>query len=217
MGFAIGPHVRAFSIDVAGTLLRPREPVAATYHARAQAFGATCTREEIATAFPEAMRSLRSLREADRGWRAFWSAVVARTTGCDAPALLDALYDHFAVPAAWRLADDAMPALERLRARGFGIAVISNWDDRLRATLDGLGVLACIDALVVSAEVGVEKPDPRIFDIACAQLGVAPHQLVHIGDDDDDDLAGARAAGCGAVHVERDLGGFAGLLLALDA
>jgi REG-2-like HAD superfamily hydrolase len=217
MSFAIGPHVRAFSIDVAGTLLHPREPVAATYHASAKAFGATCTRDEIGAAFPEAMRSLRSLREADRGWRTFWSAVVARTTGCDALALLDALYSHFADPAAWRLADDAMVALERLRARGFGIAVVSNWDDRLRATLDGLGVLACIDALVVSAEVGVEKPDPRIFAIACAQLGVAPHQLVHIGDDDDDDLAGARAAGCGALHVERDLGGFAGLLHALGA
>ena len=215
MSFAIGPHVRAFSIDAAGTLLRPRESVAATYHAHALAFGAACTPESIAAAFPEAMRSLRSLRAADRGWRAFWSAVVARTTGCDQPALLDALYLHFADPAAWRIADDAIVALARLRARGFGIAVISNWDDRLRATLDGLGVLVCIDALVVSAEVGVEKPDPRIFAIACTQLGVSPHQLVHIGDDDDDDLAGARAAGCGALHVERDLGGFTGLLHAL--
>ena len=212
MSVAIGTSVRAFSIDAAGTLLVPRESIAAVYHRHAARHGSVCTSAEIATVLPDAMRSLRSLRAEDPGWRAYWSAVIARATGCDAPALLDELYAHFADPNAWRLVPDAEPTLATLRERGFAIAVLSNWDERLRATLDGLGVLARIDALVVSAEVGVEKPDPRIFAIACERLGVAPHELVHVGDDDDDDLVGARAAGCSALHVDRDLGGLAGLL-----
>ncbi len=212
MTVAIGPAVRAFSIDAADTLLVPRESIADVYHRHAVGHGTACTSAEIAEVLPDAMRSLRSLRAEDPGWRAYWSAVIVRATGCDAPELLDELYAHFADPSAWRLVPDAVSTLAALRARGFAIAVLSNWDTRLRATLDGLGVLAQIDALVVSAEVGVEKPDPRIFTIACERLGVAPHELVHVGDDDGDDLAGARAAGCSALHVDRDLGGLAGLV-----
>jgi REG-2-like HAD superfamily hydrolase len=208
----IDPAIRAVSIDAAGTLLLPRESIGAVYHAHASAHGSACSAAEIAAALPEAMRSLRPLRAADRGWRRYWSAVIARSTGCDAPALLDALYDHYADPAAWRLADGAEQALSALRASGLGIAVLSNWDERLRGTLEGLGVLARIDALVVSAELGFEKPDPRIFATACARLGVSPRELLHVGDDDDDDLAGARAAGCAALHVDRDLGGLVGLV-----
>lgn len=215
MAHAIDPGTRAFSIDAAGTLLLPRVSVAATYYELARDHGGTWRIEEIAAALPDAMRSLRSLRAGDRGWRSYWTAVVARATGCAAPALVDELYRHYADPSAWRLADDALPTLERLRARGFGIAVISNWDERLRDTLDGLGVLARIDVLSISAELGVEKPDPRIFAFTCAELGVIPIELVHVGDSDEDDIAGARAAGCQALHVDRDLGGLAGLLAKL--
>ncbi len=63
------------------------------------------------------------------------------------------------------------------------MAVVSNFDTRLRDILEGLGVLDLFDAVVVSAEVGAEKPNPVIFEAACEQLGVRPEEAVHIGDD----------------------------------
>jgi len=84
-------------------------------------------------------------------------------------------------------------------------------DLRLRGTLRALGVLEWIDTAVISAEVGMEKPDPRIFHHACERLGVEPAAALHVGDDVEDDVAGARAAGCAALHWPDDVGSFAEL------
>lgn len=100
---------------------------------------------------------------------------------------------------------------ERARARGMKVAVISNWDHHLRPLLTGLGVSAWIDLLVVSAEEGLEKPDTTMFERACARLGVALSEAVHVGDDPVADLAGAQAAGCAALLIGRDVADFATL------
>ena len=83
-------------------------------------------------------------------------------------------------------------ALRRLRAYGLALAVVSNWDFGLHEHLRRLGVR--VDAVVTSAEVGVRKPDPRVFLRALELLGVAPERALHIGDDAELDSAGAAAA-----------------------
>ena len=60
-----------------------------------------------------------------------------------------------------------------------------------------------MNAILVSGELGVGKPDPRIFDRALAMLDVPPRQAVHVGDSLEADVAGARASGIGAVWVNR--------------
>jgi putative hydrolase of the HAD superfamily len=65
---------------------------------------------------------------------------------------------------------------------------------------------------VVSGEVGVGKPDPRIFDLALRLLGASPEEAVMVGDNPTRDVAGAKAAGVTAVWVNR-----AGLPLAAGA
>jgi HAD superfamily hydrolase (TIGR01549 family) len=87
-------------------------------------------------------------------------------------------------------------------------AVVSNWDIRLRPLLVGLGAASAFDAIVVSGEELIEKPDPRIFAIACRRLGVAPENALHVGDSPIDDVEGAKGAGCQALLLGRDVKDF---------
>jgi putative hydrolase of the HAD superfamily len=99
---------------------------------------------------------------------------------------------------------DAAPALRRLRAAGIRLAVLSNWDVSLHERLAETGLAGLVDAAVASAEVGCAKPDPRIFAVALARLGVDPPSAWHVGDSPDADVAGARAAGVRPILIARD-------------
>lgn len=216
LGYDLGVIPRAapdtaLLIDAAGTLLRPSEPVAHTYARIAARFPGTASEREIAAALPEVMHRARPLRALRPDWRPYWAQVVERSTGSDDPALLDALLEYFERPDAWRVTEGAEACARAVGERGMKVAVVSNWDLRLRITLEGLGVLRWIDAAVISAEVGVEKPFPGIFQRACERLGVEPAAALHVGDDPYDDVAGARAAGCAALRWPQQVGSFAAL------
>jgi putative hydrolase of the HAD superfamily len=121
----------------------------------------------------------------------------------EAVALAHAVYDAFGEAARWRAYDDVAPAFRRLRDRGVKIGIISNWDTRLEGLLDGLGLGVLVDTVVSSAVVGLHKPDPRIFELACERLGVDPGRCAHVGDHYYSDVVGARAAGMRAVLIDR--------------
>jgi putative hydrolase of the HAD superfamily len=82
--------------------------------------------------------------------------------------------------------------------------VVSNWDVSLHDVLERTGLRPLVDAVVISAELGVAKPDPAIFAAALERLGVAAGDALHVGDSVEHDVAGARAAGIDAVLVARD-------------
>ncbi|MDX3308581.1 HAD family hydrolase [Streptomyces sp. NPDC054884] len=114
------------------------------------------------------------------------------------PALHDALYDRHMSPAAWSPYPDALEVLTGLRERGFRVGVVSNigWD--LRPVFRAHGLDRYVDAYVLSYEHGVQKPDPRLFTVACAALDADPRNTLMVGDDRRAD-GGAAALGC-AVH-----------------
>jgi putative hydrolase of the HAD superfamily len=95
-------------------------------------------------------------------------------------------------------------ALWRLRADGARLAVVSNWDVSLHDVLERTRLRPLVDAVVISAEVGVAKPDPAIFHAALERLGANADDALHVGDSLEHDVAGARAAGLEAVLVARD-------------
>src|SRR5262249_39580113 len=97
-----------------------------------------------------------------------------------------------------------VPALTELRALGARLAVVSNWDSRLPALLEGIGLARFMDAIVVSHLEGVEKPDPELFRGALAKLGASAEESIHVGDTVELDMAGAEAAGIAAVMIDRD-------------
>ena len=83
------------------------------------------------------------------------------------------------------------------------IVVVSNWDSTLPALLDRLDLTRYLDGVVVSALVGASKPSREIFATALAAAGVAPHEVLHVGDSPLDDYEGARAAGLPALLLDR--------------
>lgn len=207
--------LRAVSLDAAGTLVFPREPVAETYAAFAKRHGGSASAERIAAELPRALEELKPLRVGDPHWRAYFDEVVARTTGCAAAELATELYDHFTQASAWRLAEGARECIEALTAAGLKVGVLSNWDVRLRSILDGLGVTPLLHAIFVSAEIGADKPDRRAFIAACKGFEVKSNELLHVGDSDDADVEGARRAGCHAWKFGTDVPDFAALQAAL--
>ena len=206
--------MRALLIDAAGTLLHLKEPVAVTYARIGRPFGVRRSIPSIQEAFSAAMRAEHDgLRYVGDG-RVFWRTVVSRATGCTDPDYFEAVYGAFGAPA-WSLAEGALGVLDALRARGIVVGVVSNWDTRLRPILSALGVLERVDVAIISGELGIEKPDPRIFHAACQALSVTPSQAIHLGDSRRADVEGARAAGLSAWHFGTDVEAFAQLPLRL--
>jgi len=99
---------------------------------------------------------------------------------------------------------DSAPALRALRAAGFRLVVVSNWDHSLHERLDELGLAPLLDGAVASAELGAAKPDAAMFVRGLAYAGARADDAWHVGDDVAADVEGALAAGVRPVLVDRD-------------
>ncbi|MBE3589434.1 MAG: HAD-IA family hydrolase [Firmicutes bacterium] len=104
---------------------------------------------------------------------------------------------------AWRPYADVVPALEALRAMGVRLGAVSNWGAGGREVLRACGLAGWFDAVVLSAEAGVQKPDARIFQRALEALGCDPEGAVMVGDDYVNDIEGAGAAGLRGILLDR--------------
>lgn len=208
--------LRAVLFDAAGTLIHLREPVGETYARCARAHGLTGAPQALQTAFPRVLHAMPpmvfadlpagSRRAAERDW---WRTVVRSTfeaagvadRRADVEPCFEALFAYYAGAAAWRRAAGALEALRDLRARGLRTGVVSNFDHRLAALLDALGLAPLLETVVLPADAAAAKPDPAIFAIALARLQVRASDAVYVGDDAHDDIGGARAAGLRAIDV----------------
>jgi putative hydrolase of the HAD superfamily len=173
--------------------------------------GVHVTPETLKAADPHARRELDDLKviggttDASRGWLFFdlilERAGVARSDGT--AAALAELHTYHTVSNLWEYVPGAvLPAIQALRERGLRIVVVSNANGTLRAHLDRLGLTPRFDVILDSADEGVEKPDPRFFEIALAKSGAAKDTTIHVGDLYYVDVVGARAAGLRGVLLD---------------
>lgn len=93
-------------------------------------------------------------------------------------------------------------ALESLREQGLQLLVVSNSDGTVERGLAEVGLRGYFSAVVDSALVGFEKPDPRIFEHALERAGVSGRRALHVGDLYHADVTGARAAGVNALLLD---------------
>lgn len=208
----------AVFFDVGNTLLRPYPSVSAVVSEVLHAAGHARDIDDIDAWMPLVDEFYEDrYREDDTFWTdedetsAVWVgmySLLCRKLGieADAETLARRVYDEFGDPGRWSVYDDVMPAFDRLRASGVGVGLISNWDRRLPALIDGLGLSGHVTTVITSAEVGLRKPDPRIFELACARMGVDPDRAVHVGDHMYADVVGARSVGIRPVLIDRHCG-----------
>jgi HAD superfamily hydrolase (TIGR01509 family) len=168
--------------------------------------------QALADAEPVAKRKLDDNRtvqitnDAGRGWLyfnlIFDELGVVRSPQTDEA--LAELHTYHQQSNLWELVpDEVMPALAALRDRGLTLTVVSNANGRLRALLERLNLVASFDCVLDSHDEGVEKPDPRIFEIALARSGATRDSTIHVGDLYQVDVVGARAAGLRGVLLDQ--------------
>lgn len=202
--------IRAVFLDAGGTIIHLDAPYIlevlaqqglerdAAAFARAERAARTAIAQLVSSGQPTDDRSR---------WRIFAHTLLAEL-GCDdivASAVRTAVAAHNQAGRLWsRTVEGTAEVLAALRAAGYHVAVVSNSNGHVERFLENAGLRPYLDFVIDSGIEGVEKPDPRIFEIALARAGVAAHEAVHVGDIYEIDVVGARAAGLRPVLLDPD-------------
>ena len=205
---------KAIFFDAAGTLIRLTKSVGWNYALVAQRQGLTLDAAALDHGFAQLWQEM-PLRPAtgqpreddDKGW---WRDLVERlldriSTGIsplDRETFFEAAYAHFSKIGVWELYPDVLEVLETLAPR-YELAVVSNFDGRLRMILDHLAISKYFRHVFLSSELGADKPDPLIYQRALELGGFPSDEVLHVGDDPQRDWAGARRAGLAVFQLER--------------
>lgn len=202
---AVHQDIQAVTFDVGGTLIRPWPSVGHVYGEVAARHGYGDVKPAFLNQqFSAAWRAKRNFDHSRPAWLELVKQAFAGSLDEAAVReVFDDIYERFAAPAAWQMFDDVRPTLEMLRDRGMKLGVVSNWDERLRPLLRGLGLIEFFEPIVVSVEVGFAKPSRQIFDRAVSLLGMPAEAIIHVGDSVAEDITGATAAGLQAVLIDR--------------
>jgi putative hydrolase of the HAD superfamily len=200
---------RVVLLDAMGTLLRFADPAPRLRDGLRERLGVdvgeTAARAAIRAEFAHYRANLH--RGRDAGSLAALRAACAEAmrpelgpaAGAPGEVLTAALLDALAFSAY----PDAAPALRELRAAGWALVVVSNWDASLHERLAEIGLAGLVDGAVASAELGAAKPDGAIFARGLALAGAEAGDAWHVGDDVEADVEGALAAGIRPVLIAR--------------
>ena len=195
-------------LDAGGVLVHPNWDRVSETLAR---HGVEVDAAALAAAEPYAKRELdvpprlKTMTDDSRGWL-YFTLVFARAgievTEAVRAALAELKEYHDRINL-WETVPAEIPlVLDRLRAGGFRLVVVSNANGTLRAALGRLGLARRVDHVLDSEEEGVEKPDPRIFRLALERSGARPETTLHVGDLYHVDVLGARGSGLRAVLLD---------------
>jgi putative hydrolase of the HAD superfamily len=208
---------RALLLDAFGTLITVDQPAERLRASLAARLGTEIAPERAEMAMRAEMRHYQenclqaSDAESLAKLRRECAAIVMDRCGVKAPEepALAVLSDAVVI----RAYDDAPPALEMARRRGLATAVVSNGDCSMPSLLERAGLH--VDVVVDSATAGAAKPDPVIFRRALHLLDVAAAEALHVGDHEEIDGDGARAAGIDVVIIDRSGNGGPGRIASL--
>ena len=194
-------NVETLFLDAGGVLVNPNwQRISETLarHGVAVAPEALARAEHPAKQILDTATTINATNDNSRGWL-YFDLVLEQAGIAKSEKTRAALAELAAYHAEWNLWEsvpaDVPAALERLRAKGIKLAVLSNANGTVRDKFSRLQLAHHFACLFDSHEEGVEKPDPRFFQIALARTGARQETTLHIGDLFNVDVVGARAAG----------------------
>ena len=191
--------IEAVLFDLGGTVLEIRHDAIEAILLR---HGAEAAQGWRAPGEREGRREMEQVLRAgsppDAVWRAFFLGMM-RAAGVPPEVAHRALPDVTDYHRTEHLWSRVLPGMDRalteLAKRGYRVAAVSNSDGRAETLLSRLGLRDRFEFVVDSHDVGVEKPSPRIFTLACERLGLPPGRCAYVGDVVAFDVEGARGAG----------------------
>jgi putative hydrolase of the HAD superfamily len=206
--------LKAIFFDALGTLFSLTNTVGHHYALAGTEAGITLDPHQLDEAFYSAAKNMPHRiaidgprENDDKGW---WRELVDLVLDQVAPSLsevdrdnfFEIAYERFAEPGVWELYPEVPGVLEQLQPR-FQLAVISNFDGRLRFILRHLGISKFFADIFISSEIGADKPDPEIFRRALQLIDLKPNEVLHVGDDPERDWKAASAAGLSIFRLDR--------------
>jgi putative hydrolase of the HAD superfamily len=206
--------IKAIFFDAVGTLFRLTNTVGDHYAYVGREVGLDLDAQNLDRAFYTAWKQMPQRaaidgprENDDKGW---WRELVDVVLEQVAPSLseldrdnfFEIAYEHFAEAGVWELYPEVPRVLQELRPR-FQLAVISNFDGRLRLILQHLGISRVFANVFISSELGADKPDPEIYRRAVSLMKLHPNEVLHVGDDPQRDWEAATTAGLSVFRLDR--------------
>jgi len=206
--------IRAIFFDAAGTLFYLTKTVGDHYAYVGREVGLDLDAQKLESAFHAAWKQMPRRPASDgprenddKGW---WRELVGHVLDQVAPWLsefdrdnfFEIAYEHFAEPGVWELYPEVSGVLQELTPQ-FQLAVISNFDGRLRFILQHLGISKHFAHVFISSELGADKPDAEIFRRALTTMHLKGDEVLHVGDDPERDWKAAKAAGLSVFRLDR--------------
>jgi putative hydrolase of the HAD superfamily len=220
--------IETIFFDAAGTLFHLPKGVGWHYREVASRFDCHLQADTLSNAFrtvwkrmPRRPNTRAPRANDDKGWWYSLVLEVLKECAVTAEALpreeyFAALYAEFTLPGIWELYPEVPEILSTLLPR-YRLGVISNFDGRLRAILADLGLIELFDPIIISSEVGADKPDSWIFQQALTQARSAASRSLHVGDDPQAEWQGAKEAGLQVFRLERPANSLRDLAARLNA
>jgi putative hydrolase of the HAD superfamily len=206
--------IKAIFFDAVGTLFGLTNTVGDHYAYVGREVGLDLDAETLDRAFHTAWKQMPQRaaidgprENDDKGW---WRELVDRVLKQVAPSLsefdrdnfFEIAYEHFTEAGVWELYPEVPDVLQELAPR-FQLAVISNFDGRLRFILQHLGISKFFSHVFISSELGADKPDPEIYRCAVSLMKLQPNEVLHVGDDPQRDWEAATIAGLPVFRLDR--------------
>jgi putative hydrolase of the HAD superfamily len=218
--------LKAIFFDAAGTLFYLTKTVGDHYALVGEEVGLKLNAKRLDAAFYSAWAQTPP-REAIDGprqnddkdwWRELTDHVLREAAPevgeLDRDNFFEVAYEHFAEAGVWELYPEVIDVLTQLDPQ-FQLAIVSNFDGRLRVILERLGISKYFGHIFVSSEIGADKPDPEIFCRALKFLNLRPENVLHVGDDPKRDWRAAAAAGLSIFKLDRNKNSLRDLLALL--
>ncbi|MBI4245014.1 MAG: HAD-IA family hydrolase [Planctomycetes bacterium] len=208
--------------DAGNTLIHACPSVPEIYQQVTAEFGVTIDHKLIAerfkTAFKEHIAKLYSpdsrykISSDDSGDKLMWRNITYKIfssfdemKSIDFDIWFERAYERFGDPAIWKTFDDVDETLKKLKSAGYKLAIVSNWDKRLRGILNGIGLADYFDYITISSEILARKPEAKIFQHTLDLLKAEPSETIHVGDLYEEDYIGALNAGITPILLDRKM------------